>query len=276
MKTILVPTNFSEAANNATLFAFKLAKKNKARVILLHAYNLPFIDSQSMSLNPSVLYETVDLNEFEFFRGNTEKLRRLAESKNVEIGQIYHKLVLGELTVSINDCIAEEKVDFLVVGTDGGSDWFSKLFGSNADSIIVTTHVPTLIIPRDYEEEEMLSIGFTTRFREKDKEALHQTIEFAKKLGLKVICMYAQTDESTREKELLKVWEEEFESDHVDFIIYPSDDVLETIEYFIVHQEIDILTMVTYEKDFFTELFTRRFTQKVSHKISIPLLVMHA
>lgn len=274
MKTILVPTDFSEVANNAALFAFKLAKRNNARVILLHTYNLPFTSAQMMSFDPSVLYENIDLNEFELFKENNQMLYKLAEERNVQITEMYHKLVLGELVSTVKECVKEDNVDFVVMGTSGGDDWFSKVLGSNTDSIIAALQVPTLIIPKDFQDDELETIGFTTRFRVKDKPALRKTIDFAKDLGLEMKCFYAQEEESERETILIEAWKEEFES-NVEFIVSPSNDVLDTIQFFINHYSIDILVMVTYKRDFFTELFTRRFTQKVSHNIAVPLLVLH-
>lgn len=275
MKTILVPTDFSDVANNATLFAFKLAKKSNARVILLHTYNLPFTSGQMMNFDPSVLYENIDLNEFELFRMNNQELHKLAEEKNIQITKVYHKLVMGELISSIKECIKVDNVDFVVMGTSGGDDWFSKILGTNADSIIAAVEVPTLIIPKNFQDEELQTIGFTTRFRVKDKAALRKTIEFSEELGLEMKCLYAQTDESERETILIEAWKEEFNSSNIDFVVSPSNNVLDTIQFFIAHYSIDILVMVTYKRDFFTELFTQRFTQKVSHNIAIPLLVLH-
>ncbi|WP_084359047.1 universal stress protein [Pedobacter cryoconitis] len=41
MKTILVPTDFSDAAHNASTYAFNLAKKLKTRLRLCNALYLP-------------------------------------------------------------------------------------------------------------------------------------------------------------------------------------------------------------------------------------------
>ncbi|WP_136666986.1 universal stress protein [Flavobacterium sp. H122] len=275
MKTILVPTDFSEVANNAALFALQLAQKNNARVILFHTYNLPVIDGQAANLNVNALYDTLELSEFEHFKINNEKLRNLAQERNLEHVELFHKLTMGELVSSINECVEEENADFVVIGTTGGDDWFSKIFGSNTDSVIQSVKVPTLIIPEGFEDTELNTVGFTTRFREKDKESLRNTIGFAQKIKAKVKCLYVQTDESDVDKGVIEAWQNEFKSNHVEFIVYPSNDVFEAIDYFIVHHEIDILGMVTYKRNFFVDLFTRRFTQKVSHKVDIPVLVFH-
>lgn len=274
MKTILVPTDFSQMANNSVLYALKIAKKNKAQLLLLHTYELPILSMQPFPFDASSLYQSIDLDEFEFFKDNLKVLRKLAEENNLGDVPLFHKLSMGDLNYNINETVKKEKVDMIVVATSGGKDFFSKLVGSNTDSVIISSKVPVIVLPNDFDVNDPVeTIGFTTRFREKDKKALQSTIEFAEVLGLKIKCMHAQT-ESDFDHQIVSQWENEFKNHDVSFFVYPSDDVFETIEEFITHQEIDMLAMVTYKRDFFEELFTTRFTQKVTHKVSIPVLVL--
>src|SRR6185369_14458566 len=41
MKTILIPTDFSSCAENAVRFAIQLAKKEKAKLVLHHSFQIP-------------------------------------------------------------------------------------------------------------------------------------------------------------------------------------------------------------------------------------------
>lgn len=275
MKTILVPTDFSDIANNATLFAMQIAKKNNARVLLFHTYNLPIVNGQTLDFSANVLYDTLELSEFEHFKSNNEKLRRLALERNLDRVQLQHKLTMGELVSSVNQCVEEENVDLVVMGTTGGEDWFATLFGSNTDSLIQSGKVPTLVLPENFDATQLNSIGFTTRFREKDKEALRKTIAFANKINANVKCLHVVTDDTDVDKEVMANWESEFQEKHVQFYVYPSNDVFEAIDDFIVQHEIDMLAMVTYKRGFFADLFTRRFAQKVTHEVDIPVLVFH-
>ncbi|MFK7049944.1 MULTISPECIES: universal stress protein [Flavobacterium] len=276
MKTILVPTDFSDAANKASLFALKLAKKNQAKVLLLHSYNLPIIDVQSSVLSANMLYSSVDLDEFELFKENNKKLSELAYSKGLEDVEISHKIVLGELNVSINQCVKEELVDFIVMSTSGDDDWFSRVMGTNTDSVILTGNVPTLVLPDGCNTEDWETIGFTTRFKETDKEAFVNTIDLANKLGCTIKCLHVVNSADKVSDEIINSWKENFESDKVHFVFDTSENVMDGIENFIDNHQIHLLGMVTYKRDFFTELFTKRLTQKMTHRVHIPILVHHA
>jgi hypothetical protein len=59
------------------------------------------------------------------------------------------------------------------------------------------------------------------------------------------------------------------------FFIIPNEDVKETIEDFLVSQEIDMLAMLTYKRNFFVSLFTTTTTQKLSYYLPTPILAFH-
>jgi nucleotide-binding universal stress UspA family protein len=67
MKRILFPTDFSEAATNAFVHALAFAKNNQGELILLHSYPLP-IDDQFFPENFKMVYDTVELTEFDMFK----------------------------------------------------------------------------------------------------------------------------------------------------------------------------------------------------------------
>ena len=59
MKTIIVPTDFSPAALNATNYAADMALAIKANLLLFHVYQLPL----SVSDTPIVLLSVEEMNE---------------------------------------------------------------------------------------------------------------------------------------------------------------------------------------------------------------------
>ncbi len=58
MQTILVPLDFSQALNNALIYAANLAKKMNARLFIFHAYTLP----TPVSEIPYVMIPTNDVH----------------------------------------------------------------------------------------------------------------------------------------------------------------------------------------------------------------------
>ena len=79
------------------------------------------------------------------------------------------------------------------MGTSGASGWESFFVGSNTGAVLSRVDVPVLSIPADAKYTKIETIGFTTRFREKDKQALREVLKIAKKVGAKVKCLYVKT-----------------------------------------------------------------------------------
>ena len=51
MKTILVPTDFSKSANNATDYAVKLAEEFNMNLLLLHIFHVPIVPPLDIPVN---------------------------------------------------------------------------------------------------------------------------------------------------------------------------------------------------------------------------------
>jgi nucleotide-binding universal stress UspA family protein len=181
----------------------------------------------------------------------------------------------GNLIYNIKKAIKEEKIDFVIMGTSGASGWETFFLGSNAGSVISAIDVPILCVPLDAKFKKIETIGFTTRYRAKDKKALEEVLKIAKKMDAKVRCLYVKTSNSDVADATMKHWEREFEAEPIQFSVIPSDDVQDTILDFILFKDIDMLAMMTYKRNFFVELFKPSLTQKFANSSDIPILAMH-
>jgi nucleotide-binding universal stress UspA family protein len=276
MKKILLPIDFSETSDNAFIYALEMAKLFKAKLVLLHTFDFPIIDSQSMPINYSVIYETIELSNFEHFKQIMPKLHKIAEERNLDSIEMSHILMDGDLLVSIKKVIEQENIDFVVMGTKGATGWLDSIIGTNTGSVISNVTVPVLSVPIDATYEKVETIAFTTRFRKKDIEALIKVLLFAKKIHAKVKCLYVKTSDSDVSEETIKRWKSHFEEEeNLKIFVIPSDDVKETIEDFITTQDVDILSMLTYKRNFFMKLFSNTTTQELSYHLRTPILAFH-
>ncbi|TDO73081.1 nucleotide-binding universal stress UspA family protein [Flavobacterium chryseum] len=275
MKKILVPTDFSEAATNAFVHALEFAKIVNAELILLHTFEIPVYDSQFFPENYASIYSSIELSKFEVFKDEIPKLRTIAMERNLEDIVIKHRLMDGDLIYNLKNAVEEDKIDFVIMGTTGVSDWTKFFLGSNTSSVISGVEVPVLCVPIDAKCKKIKTIGFTTRYREKDKKELRKVLQIAQKTGAKVKSLYVKNSHSDVADITIKEWEVEFANDNVEFLVLPSDNVKETIIDFILYKDIDVLTTITHKKSFFESLFDSSFTQKIAKQVSVPVLVMH-
>ena len=99
MKSILVPTDFSECAASAYSYAALLGEKTKATIFLLHVLDIPF-PSQSVSGSESAtrvdthfMMELMNLTRLRMKKVRNGKTFKSAEVKEViEVGSIPDKI----------------------------------------------------------------------------------------------------------------------------------------------------------------------------------------
>jgi nucleotide-binding universal stress UspA family protein len=275
MKKILLPTDFSETSDNAFIYALEMARILNAELVLLHTFDLPITDSQAIPVSFGLIYETIELKNFDHFKEHLPKLRELAAQRNLDNIDMKHILMDGDLISNIKKVVTQENIDFVVMGTKGTSGWSEVFFGTNTGSVIEGVSVPVLCVPLEATFVKIESIAFTTRYRKKDIVALNKVLIIAKKLHAKVKCLYVKTSDSDVTQDEMKRWESHFEEEPIQFFVLPSDHVEQTIEDFLIDQGIDVLAMLTYKRNFFVALFSHTLTQKLSFHLRTPILVMH-
>ncbi|NRT10512.1 universal stress protein [Flavobacterium sp. 14A] len=272
MKRILFPTDFSDTANNAFIHALEFAKAVQGELILLHTFELPVIDNQFFPQNYMVMYESLELAQFEMFKDEIPKLRATAEKLNLGSVPMSHRLMDGSLLYNIEKAIKEDKINYVVMGTEGATGWASFLLGSNTANVLDEIDIPILSVPSKAVYKKVNKIGFTTRFRPKDKKALKKVVKLAKLYDASVKCLYVKTAQSDVATTVIEEWKADFKEDAVTFNVVLNDDVEGTILDFILYKDIDVLTMLSYKRGFFEGIVNPSLTKKLTKNFEIPIL----
>jgi nucleotide-binding universal stress UspA family protein len=276
MKRILFPTDFSEVATHAFVHALELANVMEAELVLLHSYELLTFDEQFFHENFSMIYDSVALSEFGMFKEEVPKLRQLARARNRDHITMTHRLMEGDLLNNMKKAIAEDRIDLVVMGTSGITRWDAFFVGSNSGSVIIGVEVPILCVALGVKYRPIKIIGFTTRFRTKDKKPLNAVLEIAKKMNATVLCLYVKTNTSDVSFETIDLWKKEYSKEPVSFHIVLSDAIKETVLDFVSTKNIDVLTMLTYKRGFFEGLFVPSYGKKTENDLDIPILAIHS
>ena len=274
MKKILFPTDFSEVATNAFVHALEFAKKIKGELVLLHTFQLPLYDNQFFPENYAIIYDSLELAQFDMFKDELLKLRTIAEERHLDKIKMSHRLMDGDLLYNIKKSIKEDAIDFVIMGTSGVTGWDAFFVGTNTGSVISGIDIPMLCVPAEAKFKKIETIGFTTRFRTKDKYALQMVLDIALKTKAKVKCLYVKTSDSDVSKDTVAKWEDEFINEPIEFFVINSDEVKETILDFILYKEINILAMLTYKRGFFEGIFKPSLTKKIATNFEIPILAI--
>src|SRR5690606_1239675 len=102
MRKILFPTDFSNAANNAFIYALHLAKEMEAGLYVLNTYMQPVLSATHAGqpeLVPEV-YENYELQQFENFKRHTAELHNMADEH--QLSDVPMTFIFEEGTVVAN------------------------------------------------------------------------------------------------------------------------------------------------------------------------------
>ncbi|MFI5136827.1 MAG: universal stress protein [Sphingobacteriales bacterium] len=180
MKTILVLTDFSKKAENAAIYALKIAEKSQANIILFNSFEK--FQSVNVPESGSWVYE-----DYEMIKN--ESLAELKKLENYIIA--HHKTgvfepnisLLNELGLdlasSVNQLVRDRKIDLIVMGTKG-DDTISHLFyGSDACGVLDNAGCPVLFIPETSTFDSFKNIVFANDLKKDYKEAIGFLISLA-------------------------------------------------------------------------------------------------
>jgi nucleotide-binding universal stress UspA family protein len=142
VRTILVPTDFSEHAEEAIVRAIELARAVSAKIVVLHSYWVS-VARASPDLIPSDLIDRIR----EAGRAELEKLEKRVAQAGVECEA---RLVFQPAVPAILDEVDALPADLVVMGTQGLTGLKHVLLGSIAERIVRLAHCPvmTVKVPR--------------------------------------------------------------------------------------------------------------------------------
>lgn len=280
MNNILIPTDFSENANKAFLCALKIANQYDANLYVLHSHQSPVL-SFSHAGQPSVLaevYDEISLSKFDFFKKRTPELHKLAHDHRLNHGKIIFLFEEGTVLDTVKRVIEREQISLVVMGTLGATGFQKQFMGTNTVSVIKNTRIPVLCVPTEASLSDIKKIAFTTLFREKDREALREILDFADHFDAQVYCTHVM-QENTSPADILQYsedWRKSFDRRNMDFIFLEKESSLEeTIHGFIQENNIDLLAVVKRNRGFFDRLVSSSLSNNLAFHSQTPILVFH-
>lgn len=149
MKTILVPTDFSELSRHAIDFAVHLAKPHHAKVNIVHFEDRPVED---LSLHLTGAQNDVDavssesLFNVQLFRANKVKLTEWVQKYNSDEVRVTGQQLGGGFLKGIQHYLKHVKADLIVIGTTGEQSLLEFFSGNHTEQLIEQVQVPVISI----------------------------------------------------------------------------------------------------------------------------------
>ena len=158
MKRILVPCDFSRAAEEAFHFATKIVGKHASEIHLLYVIDSSLANNSASELSHVANFNGVFMERME--AELQEKLQALKTKYGAEHISISLSIELGLLSQNIERYIKEEKIDVVAMGTNGASGLKEIFVGSNTEKIVRKAKVPVVAVPLGSSTEVISNIVF--------------------------------------------------------------------------------------------------------------------
>lgn len=144
IRSILLPTDFSECATGARPVAASLARMFEARLICVHVVE-PIVAAVSWTPVAEPMPMTADISE-QLEASATNELPKLARHQDCAGLDVEEVIVHGEAASEIVRLARERGVDLIVISSHGRTGWGRILFGSTAESVTRHAHCPVLVV----------------------------------------------------------------------------------------------------------------------------------
>lgn len=285
----LVPIDFSNASLNAAFYALELASKLKARIKLIHTYNLP--DVRPMSFDDTEFYAgtlSVHITEIRedaekkmtVFNGNVSNYLK---SKSLPDIPITYNLINGipdEITLFTAE---NENAGLIVMGISGKEVRTFEPMGKIASRIVDKSKVPVLVIPEDIEFkgiEKVKNVLYITAFDESDFSAIGRLIKIVERINMDIYCLHIGSEEKDQWDKikmdgLRQYFTNVYGKTNVQCDLIFSKNMIKSLDDFIYTKNIDLLSLTTHKRNIISKLIKPGITQKILYHTKIPLLVFY-
>jgi len=152
IRSILLPTDFSECGNFALSYAASLARTFHASIICINVIEpiVPTVGYSGMT-EPLPIADITEQLEDSAER-ELPKLAECAECEGIEIEEI---IVHGEAASEIVRVAKEREIDLIVIASHGRTGLGRILFGSTAEAVVRHAPCPVLVVkPPQHQGEE--------------------------------------------------------------------------------------------------------------------------
>lgn len=265
MKRILVPTDFSQNAQNALRYAVELAKTFDCSLVLLHTYSVPQRSDMLVSMDTIMMKD--------------------AENGMMKIGKIIPpyihydtKIIKGSTVKSIAEYADHHHIDLIVMGTQGASGLEEVFIGSVTGGVMRQTETPILAIPENYYFRPLNKIVFAQDgLQLGDQKVIKVLKALAEKFQSELVLFHHHENEKI-EKEI-KFEAEEWMSGIPMTVKFDNvtEKVNESIKKFVDSSSADLLCMIRRKKNtvgFFERLFKDSVTSTQIFNCKVPLLIL--
>jgi len=274
MKTIIIPTDFSPAADNAVNYGVDMALAIEGSVLLFHVYNIPI----ALGDVPVALLSVDELKNAA--EANIAQLKKSLEHVTSGKIKIYTETRLGNVVDELEELTKKIRPFAVVMGTTGISAVERTLFGSNTLTAIKHLTCPVICVPKGKEYGNgVRKIGLACDFKEVvDTTPVAEIKEFVKEFHAQLFVLNVDYDnrqvtpDTPEQSALLHTALEEV---HPEYHFITHKDIENGINEFAETHNLDLLIAIPKKHKLLEGLFRKSSTKQLVFESHVPVMCVH-
>jgi nucleotide-binding universal stress UspA family protein len=274
MKTILVLTDLSKKAENAALFALRIAEKNQANIILYHS--LEIFESVNTVESSSWLYENSEVIRAE----SLTALRRLENNLAAqhEPGAFEPSITLlnemgYDLGANVNQLVRDKSVDLVVMGTRGNNTISHVFNGSDAGDILAHVSCPVLFVPETDGFDHFKTIVFANDLKKDYDKPISFLVDIARTDNSQIILTHLGDYENKAYK-CLSLIKNTLAYSNVTSRLFPLENMGEQLRKFALSVKANLVVLIHHKNDRLENFFYGSESKNMLNYNEIPLLIL--
>jgi nucleotide-binding universal stress UspA family protein len=272
MKTILVPTDFSETSSNSINYAVELAKYFNANLVLVNASPIPAGSYESTA--PIEIMTTLRQGSKDGLINCKKEIQEKHENIKVdcysEMGDPYDVIV---------NASKEYHADLIVIGIVGGAGKIKEhIIGSTAVKVAQNSDVPVFIIPGNVKYQRIHKISFACDLENMNDTSVGYTVKYFSKVfdaELEIVTVEQPEEDITAEqaRNYLLLEKNLVHVHHRSVSVTGSKIAKELKNYFLSHPT-DVVMLNPKKHSVFQNLFNESVTKELAFHLSLLILAV--
>ena len=273
MKTFIVPTDFSETARNAAIYAVQIAAAVKDANIIL--YNVFDKNTDQTSGTDENSVSTKEMVEMAMESIKTEMVRY---NDSVQIDCIAEKG--NSLLDSLTKFALDQNADLIVMGISETNRMEQMLMGSNTLDMVNRNVCPVIIVPPHSRFKGIKKLLLASDFKDVEKTMPAKSIQMLLDLfksDVHVVNVDSEhfvelTEEYKGEKAKMELILEGYNTEYSFIRQY---DFVEAIGQFAADKNIDLILTVPRKHSLLSKMFVTSNTKKLAYQSELPIVAVH-
>ncbi len=276
MKTLVVPTDFSSVSVNAMNYAVDMAQAINAGIVLLHVYNVPV----SFTDSPVSPVSTVSIEEIK--RTSEERLKELKKNLvTITAGkvEIFTEARLGETIEELQQICNSVEPLAIIMGSHGATGLERLIMGSTTLTAIRHLKCPVIVVPPGTTYHGIRKIGLACDFENIVQSTPVDYIKnIVREFGADLYVLNVQDIEQDDLEDAIMdtaYLDAMLEDVSPKYVQLTGKDVVESINSFAEHNNLDLVMVIPKKHRFIDSLFHKSQSRELITHAHIPIVSIH-